>query len=146
MLQSYRLGLLHCSIGLVLMLASQPILGHTADFVLKWNSNNEHDLLGYYLYYQEGVSVTAMGAGATKMNIALNTPGFDADQPTYTITGLKNETLYYFAVSAYNAAGESALSDEVFLSKGPGDEVNTSGAGNTGSSGDSSGCFINTAQ
>ena len=32
---------------------------------------------------------------------------------TYTVTGLQPGTTYYFAVSAYNAGGESGLSDEV---------------------------------
>jgi hypothetical protein len=140
-------GWRHCLFGLALLLACWPMAGHAADFLLKWHANNESDLQGYYLYYQEGVSVTAEPAGALKINIALDAPGFDADNPGHTLTGLKEDTLYYFAVSAYNAAGESGLSEEVSLSKHTGEDSDdgTSGAGSSGNpsdSGSSGGCFI----
>ena len=130
-----------------LLLTCWPTAGHAADFSLNWHPNSESDLLGYYLYYQEGVSVAADPAGAVKIAIALNAPGFDVGNPGYTITGLKDDTLYYFAVSAYNAAGESGLSDEVSLSKhAAGDpDGGASGAGSTddaSGSGSSGGCFI----
>ena len=142
-------GLLYGFLLFVLMVAFRPISGEAADFLLKWNPNNEYDLLGYYVYYLEGASVTADTAGATKVNISLDTPGFDAAHPSYTLTDLKNETLYSFAVSAYSAAGESILSSQVSLSKSPsdeGDEANASGTDSTSGSGSSGGCFISAAR
>ena len=130
-----------------LLLTCWPMTGHAADFSLNWHPNSESDLLGYYLYYQEGVSVVADPAGAVKITIALNAPGFDVSNPGYTLTGLKDDTLYYFAVSAYNAAGESGLSDEVSLSKHAAADPDggASGAGSesdSSNSGSSGGCFI----
>ena len=130
-----------------LLLACWPIASHAADFSLHWQPNSEPDLLGYYLYYQEGVSVAADPAAAVKIAIALNAPGFDESNPGYTLTGLKDDTLYYFAVSAYSAAGEGGLSAEVSLSKhAAGDPGGgASGAASTGDSsgsGSSGGCFI----
>ena len=139
-------GLLYGFLLFVLMLTFHPKSGEAADFVLKWNPNNEYDLLGYYIYYLEGDSVTADMAGVTKVNIALDTPGFDTAHPSYTLTDLKNETLYSFAVSAYSAAGESILSSHVSLSKSPDDEADASGTDSTSSSGGSSGCFISVAK
>jgi hypothetical protein len=34
-------------------------------------------------------------------------------QTSYTVTGLQPGTLYYFAVSAYNAGGDSGLSNVI---------------------------------
>jgi hypothetical protein len=136
-----------CLFGLALLLAWQPMAGHAADFFLKWHANDESDLQGYYLYYQEGASIAAAPAGAARIDIALDAPGFDADNPSHTLTGLKEDTLYYFAVSAYNAVGESGLSDEVSLIKHAGEDPDdgATGAGTTGQSsgsGSSGGCFI----
>ena len=136
------IGWLTCSLGIVLMLAGQPPPACPADFLLKWNPNNEQDLLGYYIYYQENASLASGLAGATKVIIALDTPGFDASRPGYTLTNLKDDTLYYFAVSAFSAAGESVLSQEVSLKKGPADSTDPSGTESTGGSGGGGGCFI----
>ena len=150
-------GLLFGLLVFVLMLAFRPISGDAADFLLKWNPNNENDLLGYYVYYLEGASVASDLAGATKVTIALDTSGFDADYPSYTLTGLKDDTLYSFAVSAYNAAGESLLSSQVSMSKSPeeeggggddGGETDTTGTDSTDNEGGSGGggCFISAAR
>lgn len=134
-----------CLAGSLLMMVCYPFTGFAADFLLEWDPNSESDLQGYYVYYQEASSVAADPASATKVQIPLDAQGFDKNSPNRTLSGLKDDTLYFFAVSAYNAAGESHLSDEVSLSK------NSSGSGssNTGSSGDSGssgGCFISAVQ
>lgn len=131
---------LTCSLGLGLVLAGPPLPAHSADFLLKWNPNAEQDILGYYIYYQEEASLAPDLTGAIKVTIALDSPGFDADHPSHRLTSLKDDTLYYFAVSAFSAAGESALSQEVALKKGPADSTDPSGTEGTGGSG--GGCFI----
>jgi len=136
-----RHRLIACLAGSLLMLACYPFTGFAADFLLEWNPNSESDLQGYYVYYQEASSVTADPAAATKVQIPLDDQGFDKNSPSQTLSGLKADTLYYFAVSAYNAARESDLSNEVSLSKNSSD----SGSSNNDSSGDSGssgGCFI----
>lgn len=141
MFKGCLIGWLACSLGLALMLAGQPPPAYSADFLLKWNPNTEQDLLGYYIYYQEEASLTSGLTNATKVTLVLDTPGFDADHPGYRLTGLKDDALYYFAVSAFSTAGESALSQEVSLKKGPGDPTDPSGTDSGGGSG-SGGCFI----
>ena len=145
----HSIGLLYGFLMIVLIPTFRPASGYAADFLLKWNPNNENDLLGYYVYCVEGASLAAGPAGATKLNIALDTPGFDAAHPSYTLSGLKDGTLYSFAVSAYNAAGESIISSQVSMNKSPSDpggSADAPGTDSTGGSGGSGGCFIGAAQ
>ena len=145
MLKRGLIGWLTCSFGLALMLAGQPRPAYPADFLLKWNPNTEQDVRGYFIYYQEGASLASDLSGATKVTLALDTPGFDAHHPSHRLTGLKDDTLYYFAVSAFSAAGESVLSQEVSLKKGPGGPADPSGTDSPGGSG-GGGCFIGAVQ
>ncbi|TAK03045.1 MAG: hypothetical protein EPO39_12735 [Candidatus Manganitrophaceae bacterium] len=87
-------------IGLMLILSWEtPALAANAD--LSWSANTETDLAGYKVYY--GTSSRNYGA-----------PVDVGNQTTFTATGLSEGQTYYFAVTAYNAAGsESGLSTEV---------------------------------
>jgi Fibronectin type III domain len=129
--------------GFALILVWLPMTGFAADFLLEWNPNSDSDLVqGYNVYYQEDSSVADNPAGATKVDIPLDAQGFDQANPSYTLAGLKDDALYYFAVSAYNAAGESDLSTEVSLSKGASGSGGSPGTGGPNGSGSSGGCFI----
>jgi Fibronectin type III domain len=110
---------LYCLAGLGLMLAWWPMAGFAADFLLKWNPNSAADQVqGYYVYYKAGASMAGDPANADqKAEIDLNASGFDPAHPSHTLVNLQGDTLYFFAVSAFSAAGEGALSDEVSLSK-----------------------------
>lgn len=71
-----------------------------ADAVLSWNQNTETDLAGYKVYY--GTASRSYGS-----------PTDVGNKTTFTVTGLNGQT-YYFAVTAYDTAGnESGYSNEV---------------------------------
>ncbi|MCK5093262.1 MAG: fibronectin type III domain-containing protein [Spirochaetes bacterium] len=74
-----------------------------AEVTLEWDPNTETDLAGYNLYwgYSSGDYEFSADAG---------------NQTSYTVTGLIPGVTYYFAVTAYNAAGlESDYSNEVIF-------------------------------
>jgi len=71
-----------------------------ADVTLQWNANSEPDLSGYKLHYG-----TSAGVYTTSVNVGNVT--------TRTVSGLSNNTRYYFAVTAYDSSGnESGYSVE----------------------------------
>ncbi|XP_078687345.1 usherin-like isoform X3 [Branchiostoma floridae x Branchiostoma belcheri] len=81
--------------------------GQGPDTVLvTWQSPTENNgnLLGYYIYYQV--------VGSTETSRAETGP----DETTYSITGLRPATEYVFTVTAYTEGGESEHSEEVFVS------------------------------
>jgi hypothetical protein len=72
---------------------------------LAWNANSEPDLRGYRVYYGTSSGAYQQVRGA----------GLDAGRSTsFTINNLRAGTVYYIAVTSYDAAGnESAFSGEV---------------------------------
>ncbi|HXF93269.1 MAG TPA: fibronectin type III domain-containing protein [Nitrospiraceae bacterium] len=71
-----------------------------ATATLAWDPVNDPTVQGYNVYYG-----TSSRRYQTYANAGLNT--------TYTVANLQPGTTYYFAVTAYNSAGESGYSDEV---------------------------------
>jgi len=74
---------------------------------LSWSANAESDLQGYRVYYgtRPGVYQQARGTG---VNVGSNVQ--------YQVTGLTRGTVYYFAITAFDKAGnESGYSGEVSL-------------------------------
>ena len=87
-------------VAALLVLLQGPTPGFAGEATLSWDQNTEPDLAGYKIYFgtSSGVYGTPIDAGV---------------QTTYTVTGLAISP-YYFAVTAYNTAGnESAFSNEV---------------------------------
>ena len=96
--KSYLYARFVLALGLMLSFGSTAL---AADVTLAWDPNSETDLAGYKVYY--GTASGVFGAPITLGKVT-----------TYTVTGLAPGT-YYFAVTAYNAAGlESGFSNEVF--------------------------------
>lgn len=124
-----------------------------ADVTLAWDANAESDLEGYGVYFQRvdsGLSYDLYGyVGVDELS--------DANSPTFTVTGLQQGATYYFAVTAYDAAGnESAYSAPVCAQVGdvvtpcassgsmaPPSSSSAAGSG-TSSGGGGGGCFIQT--
>jgi len=69
--------------------------------VVSWSASQGAD--GYFLYYDEGTTVTP-GAGVQRKS-GITSP--------YTVTSLQNGVEYAFAVAAYNMAGEGPASNPV---------------------------------
>jgi len=83
---------------------------------LAWDPNSESDLAGYRIYYD-----TDSGPPYRySINVPLSSPGFDRYSPEYTVTGLVDGNVYYFACTAYNDSMlESAYSNEVSTGSAP---------------------------
>jgi Fibronectin type III domain/Dockerin type I domain len=84
----------------IILMLLFPTVAQAGDVALKWNSNSESDLGGYKIYF--GTASRTYRA-----------PVVVGKQTSYTLSQLPAGK-YYFAVTAYNAAGlESAFSNEV---------------------------------
>jgi hypothetical protein len=85
----------------IALLFGAPALAGAATITLAWNPNSESNLAGYVLFYgtSPGVYTSSIDVGAAL---------------SYSVPSLTPGTRYYFAVRAYNTAGESGpLSPEV---------------------------------
>ena len=74
--------------------------GTGASKTLSWTAVPDSSVAGYKLYYG-----TTSGHYESKVDVG--------PIPSYTLSNLQAGTTYFFAVSAYNEGGESALSTEV---------------------------------
>ncbi len=83
--------------------ATPPPVSNTGSVTLSWSANGENDLAGYKIYFgTSSGNYTASGS-----------PTVIGRVTSYTVTGLQRNTTYFFALSAYDSAGnESALSGE----------------------------------
>ena len=78
---------------------------------LTWSHSLDDSVGGYYVYYGTRPG-EYLGVGAVQGNSPVNAGNI----ATFTITGLKNGTVYYFAVATYSSSDESfigTLSKEV---------------------------------
>jgi len=94
--------------------------GFGASITLEWQANPESFLKGYYIYYKADVccdpySGSVADQGPSPIKVPLNTPGFEPENPEYTLTGLDDNRAYYFTVTAYSGEEESGYSNEVRL-------------------------------
>ena len=94
--------------------------GWAKDVTLEWDANTEPDLGGYIVYYG-----TESGSYEYSLDVG--------DFTSAVISGLDEDTDYYFAVSAYNLDG---------LSSSLSNEVSTALASYGSGGGSSGGCFI----
>ncbi len=86
-----------------------PPAASTGKVTLSWDAPASTDIVGYKVYYKADSAVAPLnGAGAVEGASPVNV----SKQTTATITGLDRSRVYYFAVTAYNSAGqESAYSN-----------------------------------
>lgn len=81
---------------------------HAVTVALKWGASEGST--GYKVYYQaDSATFPFSGTGATEGNAPLDV----SNQTSATISGLDPGHSYHFAVTAYNAAGESSYSNVV---------------------------------
>src|SRR5881296_1937266 len=88
-----------CVITTICSLA--PALSSAAQVTLAWDANTDPDLAGYKLYY--GLSSGSYQSSVDVGNVT-----------SYTLSGLLDGRIYYFAATAYNlSVAESGFSNEV---------------------------------
>ncbi len=108
---------------------------------LQWNANTESDRAGYKIYYNTKSGPPYEGKGAIEGDSPIDVKIADVEdngKAKFTVTGLNDDDVYFFAVTAYNKNDdESGYSNEASTD----DSIN---AGSQNSSGGGSGCFINT--
>jgi hypothetical protein len=138
-----------CVLGLFFLAA--PAL--SADVTLAWDPNSEVDLEGYGVYFNLGASGPPYDLFGYVALQELNDP----DNPAFTATGLEKGSNYYFAVTAYDTAGNESgystpvcaqIGDQILpcTSASSGGSSGGSGvAASSGSGGGGGGCFIETA-
>src|SRR5207245_9008613 len=87
-----------CALTALCLLA--PASSSAAQVTLAWDPNTEPDLAGYKLYYG-----TSSGPYQFSVDVGNLT--------SYTLSGLLEGRIYYFAATAYNSSlGESGFSNE----------------------------------
>ena len=100
---------------------------YALDVTLAWDANTELDVAGYKLYYKaesSGPPYNGTGAaeGDSPITLTIDNPGDpynldDPDNPEFTLAGLDDGEVYFFAVTAYNADDlQSDYSNEVSTS------------------------------
>jgi MYXO-CTERM domain-containing protein len=93
-----------------------PTVTSAATVELAWDPNSETDLGGYKIYYgteaQPPYKGTFAKEGASPITIPLSSLK-DKQNPTFTLTGIPACQRVNFAVTAYNAGGESDFSNLV---------------------------------
>src|SRR5437870_12000577 len=96
---SYRAWLGACVLTVLCSLA--PALSSAAQVTLAWDANTEPDLAGYKLYY-------GLSSGSYQFSVDVG------NVTNYTLSGLLDGRIYYFAATAYNlSVAESGFSNEV---------------------------------
>ena len=119
---------------------------------LGWSPNDEPDLEGYVVYRNREESGPPYNYSDEVSEDELDDPL----NPRLKLTGLKKDTKYYVALTAYNSEGiESSFSNEVCIevienaiqacSEAATPSTNTSSDKGDSGGGGSSGCFIYTA-
>ncbi|MBN2514858.1 MAG: fibronectin type III domain-containing protein [Deltaproteobacteria bacterium] len=84
---------------------------------LAWDPNDaSENVTGYKVYYRTGSFTYENSTGAAEGNSPITVPVnslSDPDAPQFTVSGLQDGAVYFFAVTAYNAGAESSYSNEV---------------------------------
>jgi len=102
---------------LVLLLISYTGQYGAAEVTLAWDQNPETNILGYKSYYKAGsggppYNGTGADQGLSPITLLIEDLA-DPNNPEFTLTGLDDNEVYYFVITAYNSYGESGYSNEV---------------------------------
>src|SRR2546428_114053 len=77
---------------LTVLCSLAPALSSAAQVALAWDANTDPDLAGYKLYY-------SISSGSYQLSVDVG------NQTSYTLSGLLEGQIYYFAATAYNLSG-----------------------------------------
>jgi hypothetical protein len=101
-----------------LLLHAFPVSISAAEFSFQWDANTEPELAGYMLYFKSGSCCEPYdgidsGQGDSPIKI-LPADLADPLNPRYTVIGLAENTIYFFALTALDSEGfESDYADEL---------------------------------
>jgi len=112
---SHLIFILSVFLILLFFLFAQRVYSY--EVTLAWDQNPETNLLGYKVYYKTATSDetyngTGIDQGPSPITLLIEDLA-DPDNPEFTLTGLDDNEVYFFVVTAYNSYGESDYSDEV---------------------------------
>jgi hypothetical protein len=107
---------------------------YALDITLQWDANTELDLDHYVIYW--GIDFDPP--------YGYNSGYIDKSQTTYTVTGLSDDTTYYFAAKAFDTEGLESDYSNVVSTYETNEPVNEEVPSPSGSGSDSGGCFIAT--
>jgi hypothetical protein len=139
--------------AMLFALCAMPLsVANAATVTLGWSPNDEPDLEGYVVYRNREEPGPPYKDSDEVQEDELENPL----HPRLKLTGLKKDTKYYVALTAYNTEGiESSFSNEVCIevienaiqacSEAVSPSTNTSSDKGGSGGGGSSGCFIYTA-
>ena len=127
---------------LITLLWSTSVL--SADVTMAWDPNSEPDLEGYGVYFRKGTPGPPYDLAGNLALADITNPY----APFFIVSGLEKGFKYYFAVTAYDTAGnESTFSSAVCADIG--DTItpcaaasSSSASGSGGGGGGGGGCFI----
>lgn len=88
------------ALSALFVLTLMATVSRAAEVTLAWDPNSESSVIGYTLYYG-----TASGVYTDSRDVG--------DETQYTLSGLTEDTTYYFAVTAYTDEDESDYSNEI---------------------------------
>lgn len=139
-----RILAMSCVILILLPTVLYADLAFALDITLAWDANTEPNLMGYYIYYDTTPGPPYVGTDADQGPspiIVMIEDLYDPENPEYTITGLDDADVHYFAVTAFDVESqESGFSNEASTadatSYDPDSDINFDG---------SEGCFIGVA-
>ena len=131
------------NVSLIILVVLHATFCLAQDVTIGWNSNKEPDLEGYVVYRNIGYS----GPPYKYDDVLPEDDLADPLNPRITLTGIQAGTMYYAAVTAYDAAGnESGYSKEICFQIIEKSVKNcTSSAKRANGSGGGGGCFIGSA-
>jgi len=90
----------------MLVMLALPGTAFSASVILDWDPSIDTELAGYRVYYQaNSAALPFSGVGAVEGNAPVDV----ATSNSATINGLDSGSSYYFAVTAYNAAGAESV-------------------------------------
>jgi hypothetical protein len=110
--------------AVVIILLLPAVSMAASQVTLAWTANSEASLAGYRIYYKSGSSGepyngVGLNQGSSPVEIPLLNLA-DSGNPEVTLTGLAQNTDYYFVATAYDKYGsESDYSNEVVLKADP---------------------------
>lgn len=107
-LKSGKRNFLICILVAVVFAFGMVTASHAVTVALQWGASEGST--GYRVYYQaDSATLPLSGSGATQGNAPIDV----SNQTSATISGLDPAHSYHFAVTAYNALGESSFSNVV---------------------------------